>query len=539
MQRYYLGLDSSTQSLTGLVIDVEKSRIVLEKSINFDKFFGGEYDVQGGVTLGKGGRVWSYPLMWVEALDLLCGRITKALKKLGISPAEIGAVSGSGQQHGTVFLNKTAAQAFKSQATARSLREALADIFSRDRSPIWMDSSTATQCAEIEQAVGGRNNLRSLTGNQAFARFSGPQIRKVFQEERKVYDQTAEIGLVSSFMASVLAGQIAPIDPGDGAGTNLMDIRTRAWSTRALAATADGLQEKLSPIAPSHTVLGPISPYFVKRFGLSADCQVVSWSGDNPCSLIGLGLVEPGVGAISLGTSDTVFACLDKLKTCDTGEGCVFASPDGRHTMALLCFANGGLSRDYVRKQFGLKWNDITRMLRDTAPGNRLLGADKKAGPFRILLPYHLPEIAPPVPHPLWVYHQLSPHDREGVVRGVIESRALAARLHSEWMGVRFSRLRITGGAAANEAIVQTLADVFNATAECITTTSSAALGAALRAWQANMVDHRQSFDWRAACQKFGQVEKTIRPRASAVKVYDEMLEEFRVVERQHTTPMA
>src|SRR4029078_6823034 len=38
--------------------------------------------------------------------------------------------------------------------------------------------------------------------------------------------------------------------------------------------------------------------------------RVIAWTGDNPSSLIGLGLIEPGDLAISLGTSDTVFGAI-------------------------------------------------------------------------------------------------------------------------------------------------------------------------------------------------------------------------------------
>ena len=42
------------------------------------------------------------------------------------------------------------------------------------------------------------------------------------------------------------------------------------------------------------------------RYGFPADCAVVAWSGDNPCSVAGLGLKSPGDVGLSLGTSDTV-----------------------------------------------------------------------------------------------------------------------------------------------------------------------------------------------------------------------------------------
>ena len=62
---------------------------------------------------------------------------------------------------------------------------------------------------------------------------------------------SAHIALVSSFMASLLAGKTAPIDHGDGAGMNLMDIRKKTWHPDALKATAPNLKKKLPSLAAS------------------------------------------------------------------------------------------------------------------------------------------------------------------------------------------------------------------------------------------------------------------------------------------------
>ena len=51
----YLGIDASTQSITGLLIDAEQRAIVAEASINFDEHFKATYGVvNGGFDLGEG-----------------------------------------------------------------------------------------------------------------------------------------------------------------------------------------------------------------------------------------------------------------------------------------------------------------------------------------------------------------------------------------------------------------------------------------------------------------------------------------------------
>jgi sugar (pentulose or hexulose) kinase len=62
----------------------------------------------------------------------------------------------------------------------------------------------------------------------------------------------------------------------------------------------------------------------------------------------------------------------------------------------------------------------------------------------------------------------------------------LAMRRHSTWMGVRPTAIHATGGAAASRGILQVMADVFEAPVHYSPATDAAAVGAALRACQAD-----------------------------------------------------
>jgi xylulokinase len=214
--------------LSAVVIDLDARKVVYEKSLNFDQALP-HYKTRNGVLPNRDPLVkHSPPLMWAEALDLIFAQ----MKKDGVPLGEILAVSGSGQQHGSVYLNeKRRRRAGEIWIRKKSLVENLHGVFARKTSPIWMDSSTAKECAEIRKKLGGIKYTASRTGSDTFERFTGPQIRKFCKTEPKAYAKTAGIALVSSFMASLLAGKIAPIDFGDGAGMNLMDIRHKVGTT--------------------------------------------------------------------------------------------------------------------------------------------------------------------------------------------------------------------------------------------------------------------------------------------------------------------
>ena len=519
----YLGIDASTQSITGLLTDAEQRAIVAEASINFDEHFKAAYGVVNGVfDLGEG-AVHSAPLMWAEALDLLLQTLADQGRDFGA----VRAVAGSGQQHGTVYLNASAGPALARLSPDQPLKDQLAAIFSRATAPVWMDTSTPAQCAEIEAGVGGCAALLALTGNAAFERFSGPQIRKFYQTEPAAYASTTYIGLVSSYMASLLAGRLVGVDPGDGSGTNMMDIATRQWSARTLDATAPNLADKLLPIVPSGQPVGRISPYYVGRYGFADDCLVLPFSGDNPCSLIGLGLVAPGQVALSLGTSDTLFACMDQPRTSQEGEGAVFASPDGTHYMALTCYLNGSLAREAMRDQYGMNWQQFTQALRTTPAGNN--GA--------LMLPYFAPEIVPKVPRPNVVRAHLDPTDAPANVRAVIEAQALSSRIHARWMGVEISSLYVTGGASANAEILRVFANVHNCPVHRFETTNSAALGAALRAAHGHQAATTHAPSWAEVVEPFAQpvAGSTIEPEPRAVAAYDALIGQYAALEQANT----
>ena len=121
--------------------------------------------------------------MWAEALD----RLFAEMKKDGVALGQILAISGSGQQHGSVYLNDRAAECAGETGPAKTLVENLHGVFSRKTSPIWMDSSTAAECAEIRKKLGGIKATAKATGSDTFERFTGPQIRKFYKTEPEAY----------------------------------------------------------------------------------------------------------------------------------------------------------------------------------------------------------------------------------------------------------------------------------------------------------------------------------------------------------------
>ena len=511
----YLGLDASTQSLTATVLDIDLERgrreVVFEHTINFDESFPGFRTTNGVIRADDGVTVTTPPAMWVAALD----RMAAELAKSGVELKTIRAISGSGQQHGSVYLTAEATGILASLDPSQPLSDQLRHVFSRPVSPVWLDCSTGADCAAITRALGGDGAVAALTGSRAYERFTGAQIHKFAQRDPDGYARTDRIHLVSSFFASMLAGAHAPIDPGDGAGMNLMDLAARRWAPAALDAAAPDLARRLPPLADSWSVVGELAPYWRTRYGFGP-AKVIAWSGDNPCSLIGLGLIEPGQLGISLGTSDTAFGPVAKPVHDPQGAGHVFGSPAGGY-MALTCFANGSLARERVRDMHHLDWNGFASLLAQTPPGN---GGG-------MLAPWFVPEITPSVPQEGARWKDVDPSDAPRAVRAVVEGQAMGMRLHSRWIAPRVSTIRVTGGAAANAAILQVIADVFDAELVRIAPRNAASLGAALRAFHADRLADGHPVPWRDVIAGFTDPDLRVTPNAAAAAVYRERLPEY------------
>jgi len=465
----FLGLDASTQSLSAIIIDPATGTVAARESINFGADLPQYNSPHGFIPGGKNGEVHADPRMWLEALDLLLSRLRESADL-----SKISVVAGDGQQHGSVYLDATIDDRLATLDPAKTLVDQLAPAFSRATAPIWMDGSTSAECREITASFGDPLEVLGRSGSVATERFTGPQIRRYSKTDPDGYELTHRIHLVSSFFASIMAGKSAPIDLGDGAGMNLLNLSRSNWDTDLLAYTAPGLAAKLPPVAPATQIHGKIARYFVEKFGFSADCQVAGFTGDNPASLVGMGASTPGNVVISLGTSDTWFSATVGASPRMDGIGHIFGNPNGGG-MALVCFANGSLAREALRDELGVDWSafeeDALATTRDHA------GHD-------LMLPFYGPEITP--------LARFSAPIRQGdaefnagenparQIRALLEGQFLNMRLHAADADAPPSRIRLTGGASRNNGIARIAADVMQAPVERLESPDSAALGSAI-----------------------------------------------------------
>lgn len=360
-KRYSLGLDSSTQSLTAVVIDLDKGSVIYDKSLDYakDERLNG-YGIRHSEYIcppRESGEADQPPEMFLASLDALFAD----MKADGVDMGSILVVNDSGQQHGHVYLNGRAEDLLAGLngegSTGKSLVECIGDCFSYGTAPIWKTANTEKQANDLRQGAGGKEGMIRLTGSDSPLRFSGAVIRRVGQQYPGAYADTAMVQLISSFIPAVLTGNSrVPVDFGNGCGTSLMDYEEKEWSESLVAAAAEGLpggpealMQKLPELVSPDSVVGTIARYFVDTYGFNDDCRVAAGSGDNPQTKV---LVKGDL--LSLGTSFVNMVSTDG--TAYDLDGYANGMYDGLGRPFMFgCRTNGAMVWDGVRSMHDLE----------------------------------------------------------------------------------------------------------------------------------------------------------------------------------------
>ena len=420
---------------------------------------------EAGTVVGTGVAEYPYDVprpLWSEADPELwwsgtTAAVRSVLETTGVDPRSIAAVGLTGQMHGLVLLD----------AADRALRPAI----------LWNDQRTAAECDGIREAVG-RDRLIAITGNDALTGFTAPKLVWVRDHEPTVWAEAAHVLLPKDLVRLRLTGEHA-IDKADGAGTILFDLAARDWSPEVLAALRIP-EAWLPPTFEGPAVTGVVTAAAAAATGLRAGTPVVAGGGDQAANAVGVGVVDPGTVALSLGTSGVIFAATDRPTIEPAGRVHAFchAVPDRWHLMSVMLSAAGSL-----------------RWYRDTlAPGTPFdalvaEAADVPAGSDGLLfLPYLTGERSPhPDPLARAGFIGLTVrHERRHLTRAVLEGVAFGLRDGLDLMTAAGmpspGEIRVSGGGTASPLWRQILADVLDTELATVDTTEGAAFGAALLA---------------------------------------------------------
>jgi xylulokinase len=472
---YFLGIDTSTTSSKALLMDEQGDVVAVASHPH---------------TLQTPRPLWSEqdPGEWWQAV---AASIRSVLEKSRISAEVIAAVGLTGQMHGLVLLDEA----------GNVLRPAI----------LWNDQRTQSQCDEIHRRIG-REKFIQITGNIALTGFTAPKILWVKENEPDVFARAKHVLLPKDYVRYKLTGEYA-MDKADSAGTVLFDLQARDWSDEVLAALA--IPRLWMPKTFEGTEFtGYVTEKAASLTGLKAGTPVVAGGGDQAASAVGVGAVEPGVVALTVGTSGVVFATTPSALIEPDGRLHAFchAVPGMWHFMGVMLSAAGSLQwyRDTLAPN--LSFDDLLYEAMTIPAGSEGLQ----------FLPYLSGERTPhpdPLARGAFVGLTLR-HSRAHMTRAVLEGVAFGLKdsftlIQNAGLG-QITQVRASGGGTKSLLWRQILASVLETELVTVNTTEGGAYGAALLAG----VGAGAWTDVASACNACIKITGNTQPDALQVEAY-------------------
>jgi xylulokinase len=484
MRTLLLGIDSGTQSTKALVVDARDGKVLASAAQ--------EYDLIPGLPPGAKEQ---HPHTWRDAT---ASAIRRALRQAKAASGEVKAIGVSGQQHGFVPLD----------SAGEVIRPA----------KLWCDTSTARECEEIMERLGGLKKTIKALGNAVLPGFTASKILWLKKQEPKNYARLATVLLPHDYLNFWLTGQKV-MEYGDASGTALLDVRKRKWSGAVLDAIDPGLEEKLPPLIGSDRSCGELQASTAKLLDLNSGVLVSAGGGDNMMGAIGTGNTRAGVITASFGTSGTIYACAEKPVVDPEGEIAAFCDSTNRW-LPLLCTMNVTVATEMVREDFG--WSHekyAAESARVPAGSNGLL-----------LLPYFEGERTPNVPDGTGVWFGVNKrtfeagHFARAAMEGVTLGMNYGLRRLAQ-LGVKPTQIRATGGGAKSKVWRQIMADIFDTEVVTLKVSEGAAYGAALQALWCWRLQQGEKVSISEITDEFVELNKaeTAEPGKKNVEAYREL----------------
>ena len=482
---YFLGLDIGTTGSRVIVID-EDGKTIASATTEHAPFASPEI-----------GWAEQDPNDWWRAC---VNAIKEVLHSGKCTPDEIGAISFSGQMHGSVFLDET----------DKVIRPAL----------LWCDQRTEKQCVEITEKIGA-TRLIELVSNPAVTGFTLPKILWLREVEPENWNRVRSILLPKDYIRLLLTGDKAS-DVADSSGTLLFDVRKRHWSQEMLDAFQ--LDPALLPrVFESQEITGTVSKTGSEATGLLEGTRVIAGAGDNAAGAIGMGIVSPGTVSATIGTSGVVFVVTETptLDLKGRTHSLCHAIPNTWHMTGVTLAA--GLSLRWFRDNFG----DGQSYEELVADASKIPSGSEGA----VWLPYLMGERTPYLdPNARAAFVGLTAsHTKSHLTRAVMEGVAFSLRDAFEIfreLGAPIEAIRLGGGGARSQLWRQIQADVYGQAVETIESDEGAAFGAAILAGVG--VGAWPSVE--EACRKTIHIADRIEPNLKSSAILDRNYQAYRTL---------
>lgn len=297
----------------------------------------------------------------------------------------------------------------------------------------------------------------------------------------------------------------------------------RDWKWTVVPVVRDQLPE----LVPPTERLGDLTPEAAAHLGLASGTPVISAAADKACEVLGSGALEPHIGAISFGTTATINTTHRRYVEAIPLVPPYPAAVPGAYSLEIQVY-RGFWMVEWFKREFGAR--EVARAAElDVEPEtlfDELVGTVAPGSMGLMLQPYWSPGVRIPGPEAKGAIIGFGDvHTRAHVYRAILEGLAYALREGGERAQARskvpMTELRVSGGGAQSDAVVQLTADVFGLPTTRPHTHETSGLGAAIDA-AVGLGLHR---DVESAVTTMCRMGETREPDAAAHAMYDQFYE--------------
>ncbi|MFB9769730.1 gluconokinase [Lactiplantibacillus modestisalitolerans] len=449
MTTYMIGTDLGTTSTKSVLYD-QFGRVVASANVGYPL-----YHDQPDMAEEDPAEIWAAVVKTIQTVSQ------------SVDTQQIAGISFSAAMHSVILLDEN--------------RQPLTRVIT------WADNRAAAVAAKLKREPLGQQ-LYEATGTPIHPMSPLVKLHWLKRAQPETFAAARYVVGIKDYIIERLSGQLQT-DYSMANATGLFNLHTKTWEPRALA-FAGVTEQQLPPLVDTNAVIDGLTPAVAAHLGLPAGVKLIMGASDGALSNLGVGADQPGIAAITIGTSGAVRVMTDRPYLDPNGRlFCYYVTAN--HWIVGGPINNGGQVFRWVRDQLYPTESAAAKAAkRDPYDDLTALAAQVPAGAHGLLFhPYLSGERAP-----LWNA------DARGSMLGITPTttRADMARAVLEGISMNLNTVltltknaepvhavRATGGFARSAFWCQLLADVLGQPLTIPVSFESSCLAAAVLGFQA------------------------------------------------------
>ncbi|MCZ8511364.1 gluconokinase [Paenibacillus filicis] len=448
-----------------------------------------------------------------EIFQAVITAIRTVISKAHVLPSQVLCVSFSSAMHSLIAIDR--------------------DLYPLTRCITWADNRSVGYVKTLKEELDGLGIYRR-TGTPIHP--MSPLLKLMwFRDNRpELFEQAYKFIGIKEYVFGKLFGRLV-VDHSIASATGLFNLAELDWDAKALE-TCGVRREQLSEPVPTTFTLQGLADEYASALGLASDTPFVVGASDGVLANLGVGAYEPGVYAVTIGTSGAVRGVVNAPVTDPQGRLFCYNLMDNFWVVG-GAINNGGIMLRWVRDELATLEADEGRR-RGLDPYDYLTELAQQVSPGSdglIFLPLLAGERAP-----YWnanargVFFGLSLyHQKKHMIRAVMEG--VMYRIHSvvsalEEMNGATKEVRASGGFARSSFWLQMMADVLGSPVSVPNTIESSGLGAAQLGMLAlgEIKDFSSVHDWMKVQQSLTANEENHKTYSELTTIYNRVYHQLK-----------